>query len=168
MEEKIQVYMTESMLYDFMLFHTYSKFSGFLINVLGLAVVFMGIILFITGGHSVIYLGYYIAAGFVFIGYTPLLLKFRARRQLRRDPKYRDICFVTFGKEGITVAQNQNHTFYEWKRINKVVFTPKTIGYYYEENEAIIVPKVAYEGRFSAVMQIVLEHAPRGTVKIHS
>jgi hypothetical protein len=168
MEESIRVRMTENMLYDFMLFHTYSKFSGFLINVLGLAVVFMGIILFATGRHSGLYLGYYIAAGLVFLGYTPLLIKFRARRQLRYNPKYRDIFFLTFGEDGIKATQNEKVSIYEWSRIKKVVVAPKTIGYYYDVNDAIIVPKEAYEGRFSAVMQIVFKHVPRGTVKIHN
>ena len=45
MEEKIFVQMTEKVLFDFMLFHTYSKFAGFLSNVLGMAVEFIGIIL---------------------------------------------------------------------------------------------------------------------------
>ena len=45
MEEKIFVQMTEKALFDFMLFHTYSKFAGFLSNVLGMAVAFIGIIL---------------------------------------------------------------------------------------------------------------------------
>ena len=39
--KKITVHMTKEALFDFLLFHAYSKFSGFLVNILGLAVAFM-------------------------------------------------------------------------------------------------------------------------------
>lgn len=45
--KKITVHMTKEALFDFLLFHAYSKFSGFLVNILGLAVAFMGIILYV-------------------------------------------------------------------------------------------------------------------------
>ena len=44
--------MTKEALFDFLLFHAYSKFSGFLVNILGLAVAFMGIILYISDKAS--------------------------------------------------------------------------------------------------------------------
>ena len=47
-DEKITVHMTKEALFDFLLFHAYSKFTGFLVNILGLAVAFMGIILYVT------------------------------------------------------------------------------------------------------------------------
>lgn len=40
-ENKMMVNMTKEALYDFLLFHAYSKFSGFLVNILGLAVAFI-------------------------------------------------------------------------------------------------------------------------------
>ena len=47
-ENKMMVNMTKEALYDFLLFHAYSKFSGFLVNILGLAVAFMGIFSYTT------------------------------------------------------------------------------------------------------------------------
>ena len=40
-ESRMTVRMTKEALYDFLLFHAYSKFSGFLVNILGLAIVFI-------------------------------------------------------------------------------------------------------------------------------
>lgn len=48
-ESRMTVRMTKEALYDFLLFHAYSKFSGFLVNILGLAIVFMGIFSYTTG-----------------------------------------------------------------------------------------------------------------------
>ena len=47
-ESRMTVRMTKEALYDFLLFHAYPKFSGFLVNILGLAIVFMGIFSYTT------------------------------------------------------------------------------------------------------------------------
>ena len=49
MEEKITVRMTDTYLFDFTLYHTYSKLAGFLTNILGAAIAFMGIIMLVMG-----------------------------------------------------------------------------------------------------------------------
>ena len=70
--------MTKEYLYDFLLFHAYSKFSGFLINILGLAVAFMGVIMYTTNHTGVTGLVFYLIAAAIFLGGTPLQLKMRA------------------------------------------------------------------------------------------
>ena len=40
--ETIRVQMTRELLFDFLLYHTYSKASGFLVNMLGLGVAAVG------------------------------------------------------------------------------------------------------------------------------
>lgn len=62
MEERIIVQMTEQYLFDFTLYHTYSKFSGFLTNILGLAIAFMGIIMFIAGKTELSRVPFYLLA----------------------------------------------------------------------------------------------------------
>lgn len=71
MEEKIFVQMTEKALFDFMLFHTYSKFAGFLSNVLGMAVAFIGIILTIMNKATIGQLVLYLVAAAIFVSFTP-------------------------------------------------------------------------------------------------
>ena len=48
-EEKITVRMTDTYLFDFTLYHTYSKLAGFLTNILVAAIAFMGIIMLVMG-----------------------------------------------------------------------------------------------------------------------
>ena len=48
-EEKITVRMTDTYLFDFTLYHTYSKLTGFLTNILVAAIAFMGIIMLVMG-----------------------------------------------------------------------------------------------------------------------
>jgi len=169
MKEKIQVQMTEQALFDFMLYHTYSGFSGFLTNVLGLAVVFAGILMRLRGKISIIQLGLYILAGIVFLLFTPLQLRYRAKKQVRMNPEYKNFHIYIFDNDGICLQCSQQKTVEKkiaWSKIKKVVATPKTIGYYYEDNSALIIPKESYGDKFMPVMNIVFAHVPKEYIKI--
>ena len=121
-EEKITVRMTDTYLFDFTLYHTYSKLAGFLTNIL--------------------------VAAIVFIVYTPLLLKYRSKKQVKRIERYHVPNEMTFNDEGIQVEFADKKETYEWEQIQKVVTTPKTIGFYYETE------KTLYNGPYSVDMKL--------------
>ena len=79
-ENKMTVNMTKEALYDFLLFHAYSKFSGFLVNILGLAVAFIVIFSYTTGRVSGIVAALYLVAAVIFLGGIPFQLKIRAKK----------------------------------------------------------------------------------------
>lgn len=81
-ESRMTVNMTKEALYDFLLFHAYSKFSGFLVNILGLAIVFMGIFSYTAGKVNGAGVALYLAAAALFLGGTPIQLKMRAKKQV--------------------------------------------------------------------------------------
>lgn len=156
MKEKIQVNMTEKALFDFTLYHTYSKFSGFLTNVLGMAVAFMGIILFVTKKTSIGSFLFFLAATVVFIGYTPVLLRYRARQQMKRMERFKNPAEYTFdSEEGIHVEDADGTRDLKWTEIQRFSVTPKTIGVYYGENHALIIPKEDFGDRFVPVMNLI-------------
>lgn len=103
MVNKMTVNMTKEALYDFLLFHAYSKFSGFLINILGLAVAFMGIIMYTTGKTGAVGVAFYLVAAVIFLGSTPLQLKMRAKKQVEVNEEYCNPVEYTFAEEGIVV-----------------------------------------------------------------
>ena len=78
---KMTVHMTKEALYDFLLYHAYSKFSGFLMNILGFAVIFLGVLSYASGRTGGIGAAAYLAAAAGFIAYTPFLLRQRAKKQ---------------------------------------------------------------------------------------
>ena len=167
-EEKITVNMTADYLFDFTLYHTYSKFAGFLTNVLGFAIAFMGIIMTVMGKIQGVRLVFYLLAAAAFIAYTPLLLKMRAKKQVQAIEQYSVPNVYTFGEEGITVAYADKEKSYAWERIQKVITTPKTIGFYYEAEQALIVPKADFGDRFVPVMTMVTQHVAPGSVRLRS
>lgn len=156
MKEKIQVKMTEKALFDFTLYHTYSKFSGFLTNVLGMAVAFMGIILFVTKKTSVGSLLFFLAAAVVFIGYTPVLLKYRARCQMHQMERFKNPAEYTFDpEEGIHIEDAEGTKDFGWEEIQRFSVTPKTIGVYYGTDHALIIPKEDFGERFVPIMNMI-------------
>lgn len=64
-EEKITVRMTDTYLFDFTLYHTYSKLAGFLTNILGAAIAFMGIIMLAMGKIKLVQIIFYLVAAVV-------------------------------------------------------------------------------------------------------
>ena len=138
-EEKITVRMTDTYLFDFTLYHTYSKLAGFLTNILVAAIAFMGIIMLVMGKIKPVQI-IYLAAAVVFIVYTPLFLKYRSKKQVKRIERYHVPNEMTFNDEGIQVEFADKKETYEWEQIQKVVTTPKTIGFYYETEKELIVP----------------------------
>lgn len=153
--KKITVHMTKEALFDFLMFHAYSKFSGFLVNILGFAVAFMGIILYISDKASTLNLCFYLGAAFLFLGYTPLQLKRRAAGQMKINPQYAQDVDYTFSDEGILMERGNMQETYQWSKIQKAVVTPKTIGIYYEPERALIIPKQDFGEQFTGIFQLI-------------
>lgn len=81
--ETIRVQMIRELLFDFLLYHTYSKASGFLVNMLGLGVAAVGGVMQAMGQIKTGQLALYLLAAAAFLLYTPLLLRRRAKKQMQ-------------------------------------------------------------------------------------
>lgn len=164
--ETIRVQMTRELLFDFLLYHTYSKASGFLVNMLGLGVAAVGGVMQAMGQIKTGQLALYLLAAAAFLLYTPLLLSRRAKKQMQVNPEYRDPREYVFSEDGVRVVQNEEETLYDWSRIERTVTTPKTIGIYYGKDRAFIIPKTAFGDRFVPVMQMVVQHIGLNKVRL--
>ena len=136
--EKLNVQLTKEHLFDFLLYHTFSKASGFLVNMLGMGVIVVGAVMQFMGRTDFTHFLLYVIAGVIFLAYTPILLKLRANKQIKINPEYRDPREYIFSEEeGVRVIQNGQETVYDWSQIQRTVTTPKTIGIYYGKVEIV-------------------------------
>lgn len=163
---QITVHMTKDTLYDFLLFHAYSKFSGFLVNILGLAVAFMGIIMYVTGKTGTYGAVFCFVAAAIFLGGTPLQLKIRAKNQVLVNEEYKNPVEYVFAEEGITVKRADFVRTYNWKQVERAVVTPKTIGIYYEKDKALILPKKDFGDRFVPVFAIIAAQLGQSRIRM--
>ncbi len=105
-ENKMTVNMTKEALYDFLLFHAYSKFSGFLVNILGLAIVFMGNLL-VYNRKSKWHRGSTLSCcGSTVPRRYAIQLKMRAKKQVVINREYNAPVEYTFSEKAITIEQN--------------------------------------------------------------
>lgn len=151
----ITVKMSADCLFDFLLFHSYSKFSGFLINILGLAIAFMGIIMYVTDKTGVMGIVFYLAASFLFLASTPLQLKLRAKKQIEINEEYSKPVDYIFSENGIQRKFADKEEFFTWEEIDRAVVTPKTIGIYYGKDHAMIIPKQDFGEQFVPIFTII-------------
>lgn len=166
MEQRITVQMTKETLFDFLLYHTYSKLSGFLVNVLGLAVFILGGLMIGLGKIETYQFLFYFLAAAVFLSYTPLQLKRRAAKQMEVNPEYRDEKDYIFSEEGIKTVQGEKEKLYTWEKINRTVTTPKTIGFYYGKEDALIIPKQCFGDKFMPILEMTITHIGRQNVRL--
>lgn len=164
---KITVHMTKEFLYDFLLFHAYSKFSGFLINILGLAIAFVGVFMYVSGRTGGISVVFYLGASVIFLGSMPFQLKARAKSQVKANPEYVNPVEYTFSEEdGITVQWDGVLNSYPWDKIERAVVTPKTIGIYYGTDKAMIIPKQDFGEQFTDIFQMIARHLGMNRVRM--
>lgn len=108
---------------------------------------------------------FYLAAAIVFIVYTPLLLKYRSKKQVKEIERYHVPNEMTFNDEGIQVEFADKKETYEWEQIQKVVTTPKTIGFYYETEKELIVPKPDFGDKFVPILTLATKKL--GPARVH-
>ena len=154
-ENKMTVNMTKEALYDFLLFHAYSKFSGF-----------MGIFSYTTGRVSGIGAVLYLVAAAIFLGGTPFQLKMRAKKQVVVNREYNAPVEYTFSEKGITLEQNGESKTYEWEQIERAVVTPKTIGIYYAPECAMILPKEDFGDQFVPIFTTIATQLGQSKVRM--
>ncbi len=163
---KITVKMTKEYLYDFLLFHAYSKFSGFLINILGLAIAFMGIIMYTTGRIETMGIAFYLIAAVIFLAATPLQLNLRAKKQVIVNKEYNCPAEYTFSEDSIVIEQNDEVKEFTWDQIERAVVTPKTIGIYYGTEKAMILPKADFGDQFVPIFTTIATQLGQSKVQM--
>lgn len=160
---KIEVTMRAEHIYDLLLFHTYSRLSGFLVNVLGLAVIVAGGILLSTDRIGVVNALLYVGAGFLFLSCTPLSLYFKSRKMIAA-PCYKERTVYTFFDQGFSTKNVGAENSYSWSQVEKAVSTPKDIVFYVNQGEALILPKESFHDYFMPVMKLIAENLTRDKI----
>lgn len=157
MEVEFDVKIDEKVLYDYMLHHTYSSFSGILGTVVGslLMAVFLST-------HHVIYL----IAGAIILAYLPWTLSLRSRQQMLKTPAFKEPLHYRLTEEGVEISQGEAKEFQKWENMHKASSTGKSIILYTSTINASIFPRRDLGDKQAAVIEIISRHMPPRKVKI--
>ncbi len=165
MKVDVEVKMKAEYIYDLLLFHTYSKLSGFMINLMGLTVIIIGGWRLKSGEISLAQCFVYLLGAALILSFTPFILKMRSKKMMK-NPKYKNIIQYSFDGNGIEEVIGEINNAYAWSQVQKAIATPKDIAFYVGEDAALIVPKESFGQNFMPVMKLIADNLTRDKIYI--
>jgi len=154
---EFDVKMNASVLYDYMLHHTYSGFSG----VLGTGIGALLIIVYAMGGNL-----YFGIMGLVILLYLPCTLFMRSRRQALSNPTFKEPLHYVMDEEGVTVSQGDVSQDVRWDAVVKANSSGKSIFLYTSPVNAWIFPKKDLGQKKDGVIEMISTHVSPKKVNI--
>ena len=121
MEIEFDVTMKPGILYDYMMHHTYSSFSGLLGTVAGAL-----LLVAFYSDRQIIFL----IAGLIMLVYQPWSLFLRSRQQMITNPAFKKPLHYKLDEEGIEVSQDGAVDSQKWEDMYKAVSTGSSIVVY--------------------------------------
>ena len=157
MKVEFDIKITATDLYDYMLAHTYSGFSGIFGGVVG------SLLIVLWFSSSMIY---YLIAGIVILLYIPCSLFLRAKRQAASNEFFKNPIHYTLTDEGVTVTQGESEMTQPWAAVVKASSTNKSLLLYTSRVNAWIFPKRQLGEKREDVIQMISTHVSPDRVKI--
>lgn len=157
MEIEFDVKVTPGVLYDYMLYHTYTSASGLIGAVAGALLV----VAFFMGSGVLC-----LIAGIIILAYLPWTLFIKSRQQYLANSAFKNPLHYKLTEAGIEVSQNEEVQSQKWEDMYKAVSTPKSLILYTSPVNASIFPKKDLGEKAAGVIEIISTHMPPGKVKI--
>lgn len=161
---KFDVKMTDKAMYDFLLYHTYTKVSGILGVVFGFLMLLFGVRQVAENQLETAVFLFFLA--FFFLVFTPFILWKRAKEQVKHTPMFLEPIHYELTEKGIEVSQGEQKNLNEWRDFDKAVATNQSIILYVTRMRAIIFPKKDLGEQYTVVVQMIFTHMPAAKVKI--
>lgn len=157
MEVSFDVKMTPQILYDYLLYHTYTSLSGAIGTIVGA----LFVVWYFMGGKIL-----YLIAGLVILLYLPWTLFLRSKKQFLANPAFKEPIHYVLNDEGMTISQNEQCETVPWEQMYKAVSTQRSIILYTSPVNASIFPKKDLGEHIPALIEVLSTHMPPKKVKI--
>jgi len=164
MSVKFQVQMQDEYMYDFLLYHNYTRLSGWM-NVVAGVLCFAVFLTKIIGGDvqtAVIWL----MCAILFLVVNPQSLKTRAKMRVNNTPMFQKPLEYELNEEGVIVRQDEQNVKLSWEDFAKAVSTRKNVLLYTGRIMAIILPKKCMGEQYEEVIKMIGTYMPSKKVKI--
>lgn len=128
MSIKFEVNMTDKIMYDFLLYHSYTSASGLFATLVGIGCFIFAVNKGLSGdSQSAILFG---ALGAMLLFSTPFTLKSSAKNQVKNTEMFQKPLQYEITEKGISVTQNGESAENTWDHIMRVVSTSKSLVIY--------------------------------------
>lgn len=157
MEMEFDVKITSGILYDFLMYHNYSKVSNLIANIVGA--------LLLIGGVVNSHIGF-IICGVVVLLYLPVSLLLKAKQQQLASPAFKKPLHYRLTEEGVYVSQDEQEELLKWEDMYKAVSTQKSIVLYTTRINAFIFPRKDLGTDIPKLIEIISVNMDPKKVKI--
>lgn len=155
-EIKFQVLMKVTDMYNFLLRHAYGGYQG----IIGIVISVGAFSLYLSGfgkgdSFSTLLL---IVMSSLFTIIQPLHLYYKAAKQVKLNPVFREPLNYKVNQEGITVGQGEEEGLMPWEDIVKVIETKRSVIIYLSRINAYIFPKRELGEQYEAFKSFINKH----------
>ena len=163
-ELQFDIQTTSKELAHFMLYHHYHSMQG----ILGLVISFGALVLLIVRRKTAepFQILLLIVLALAFTVFSPIILKYKAAAQAKRNTSFAKPIAYRLHDEGIAMTQGEEQVDLEWRNIFKVVDTGKCLVLYLSTVRALIWPKEQLGTQLKDVTAMLKEKVPAGRVRI--
>ena len=164
MEVKFDVKMTQKIMFDFMMNHTYKSLTGVMGILFGISAF---VIFAVTLGHTESFMSVlYLVFGIWFLLYLPVNLYLRSSKQVKSNPAFKKPLHYTISEVGITTEQGDQKAEMKWEDLLKVTETKLSLLVYTGKRYSFVLPKEAIGAQYEEVTGLIKKHMPAEKVKI--
>ena len=157
MKLEFDVKMTTPVMYDYMMYHTFTGLQFWLVMAIGLMLICMFIY-----SHNPLHIIFAVAI----LVYLPIERLFQAKKQVTLNPVFKETLHYTLDEEKLSLDVMEEHMDAAWDTIAKVRSTGKNLILYTNRVAATIFPKEALGEDYDRVVELIRNGVPAGRVKI--
>lgn len=152
-------------MYDFLMKHFYSTFSG----IFGVVLSVGALVFFVLGlgKRDLFQLTILLALGLLFTVIQPLQMKLKAAAQVKTNPMMKEPIHFLFNEKGMTVSQKGEEAFLPWEEIRRIKESKHSVFVYMSTINANIIPKdQAGAENISLLKEIMKEHVDKAVYQL--
>ena len=164
MSAKFDVKMTDKILYDFWMNHTYRSFSGVFSIVFGVALLLLAVF---SGEHAQPYMRLlYLLFGLYFLLFQPITLYLRSKSQMKTNKVFQKPITYEIDDTGIRTTQEDQTSEMTWEMACKVTETKNSYLIYTGKRNSFVLPKESMGAQITVVKELIKKHMKQSQVKM--
>lgn len=164
MKVECDVNLTEKEIYNYVMYHTYSSFSGYIGLLLSVCALF-GMV-YAWDAMPWLHRGLLLLTGLLFTVIQPTVLYMKSKQQVKQNQAINKPLHYLFDEDGIHISQGEQSARTGWEEITKVTNTKLNVIIYVTKVRAFVIPKSALEGKYEELKSIIKNNAKAFYIKL--
>ena len=166
MQIKLKIELTVKELFDFLISHTYSSFSGYVGVILSICALIGFGYSWDNEAMNPAYKFVLLLTGLLFTVIQPVMLYNKAKAQVKQNEAINKPLEYTITEAGLNVACGEDSVDYDWNQIMKISSTKTSVLIYTSRIRAFVLPKRELAPYMEDFKKIVREKCTATSIKV--